>query len=131
MKTQSSKNIFLKNTLAIVVASIAAGAVADGRIEGQVKTTDYGVALEGVKVRIVELNRTATSQRDGRFIFVDVKPGTYTLETSYIGADAVSQRVKVIDNTTARTQFQLSGVSGIVENVIVIGQAAGRYYQSP
>lgn len=126
MKTQAiSKNGFLKNTLAIALASIAASAVADGRIEGQVKTTDYGIALEGVKVRIVELNRDATSQRDGRFIFVDVKPGTYTVETSYIGADAISRRINVTDNATTKTLFQLSGVSGIVENVIVIGQAAG------
>lgn len=116
---------FNKTCLALVIAGIAVQAAADGRIEGQIKATEQGIALQGAKVRIKELKREAVSQRDGRFVFQDVKPGEYTLETSYIGADNISRTIIVKDLTTTRANFKLQGVSGLVENVIVIGQAAG------
>ncbi len=50
-------NIWIKNTLALTVATLACSALADGRIEGQVKASEHGVALQGVKIRIAELNR--------------------------------------------------------------------------
>ncbi len=115
--------------MAVVIAGISAGfvgsALADGRIEGQIKATEKGIALQGAKIRIVELNREAVSQRDGRFVFLDVKPGNYTLVTSYIGADDMQRSVTVVDQKATRESFQLVGVSGLVENVIVVGQAAG------
>lgn len=118
-------NLFTKTCLALVIAGVAVQAAADGRIEGEIKATDKGIALQGAKVRIKELKREAVSQRDGRFVFLDVKPGQYTLETSYIGADNISRTIVVEDLKTTRANFQLQGVSGLVENVIVIGQAAG------
>lgn len=125
----SKKNGFSKTAMAVVVAGLSAGfacsALADGRIEGQIKATEKGIALQGAKVRIVELNREAVTQRDGRFVFLDVKAGNYTLVTSYIGADDMQRSVTVVDQKTTRENFQLVGVSGLVENVIVVGQAAG------
>lgn len=116
---------FVKTAMAVVVAGLAGSSLADGRIEGQIKATEKGIALQGAKIRIAELNREAVSQRDGRFVFLDVKPGTYTLVTSYIGADDMTRAIVVQDQQTTRENFQLTGVSGMVENVIVIGQAAG------
>lgn len=116
---------FNKTCLALLIAGAAMHAAADGRIEGQIKATEKGIALQGAKIRIAELNREAVSQRDGRFVFLDVKPGNYTLVTSYIGADDMKRAVVVQDQQTTRENFQLTGVSGMVENVIVIGQAAG------
>ncbi|HSX49999.1 MAG TPA: TonB-dependent receptor, partial [Cellvibrio sp.] len=125
----NKKKRFSKTAMAVVIAGLSAGfvgtALADGRIEGQIKATEKGIALQGAKVRIVELNREAVSQRDGRFVFLDVKPGNYTLVTSYIGADDMQRSVVVTDQKTTRENFQLVGVSGLVENVIVVGQAAG------
>lgn len=123
--TKSNNQQFLKTAIAVAIAGLASGAAADGRIEGKIKATEQGIALQGAKVRIVELNREAVSQRDGRFVFLDVKPGNYTLETSYIGADNMQRAIVVQDQKTTRENFQLTGVSGLVENVIVIGQAAG------
>ena len=116
---------YLKTAIAVVIAGLAGSAAADGRIEGKINATEKGIALQGAKIRIAELNREAVSQRDGRFVFLDVKPGNYTLVTSYIGADDIKRAVFVQDQQTTRENFQLTGVSGLVENVIVIGQAAG------
>jgi TonB-dependent receptor len=121
----SKNKNFVKTALAVVVAGLAGTVLADGRIEGQIKATEQGIALQGAKIRILELNREAVSQRDGRFVFLDVKAGNYTLVTSYIGADDIKRSVVVQDQQTTRENFQLVGVSGLVENVIVIGQVAG------
>lgn len=127
-KTQS-KNLE-RNALALTVAAVishsfAINALAEGRIEGMVKAAEYGVALQGVKIFIPELKREVVSQRDGRFIIADINPGNYSLETSYIGADPVRRQITVVDNRATKINVQLTGVSGLVENVIVIGQAAG------
>ena len=123
--TKGSNRNFVKTAIAVAVTGLAGGAMADGRIEGQIKATEHGIALQGAKIRIAELNREAVSQRDGRFVFLDVKPGNYTLVTSYIGADDIKRAIVVQDQQITRENFQLTGVSGLVENVIVIGQAAG------
>jgi TonB-dependent receptor len=123
--SKSRNRNFVKTALAVVLTGLAGGTLADGRIEGQIKATEKGIALQGAKIRIAELNREAVSQRDGRFVFLDVKPGNYTLVTSYIGADDMRRSVVVQDQQITRENFQLNGVSGLVENVIVIGQAAG------
>lgn len=125
MRTSTFSTPLLKNSLAVALAAASVTAVADGRIEGRVQAAEHGVALQGVRIYIQELKREAVSQRDGRFVFLDVKPGTYTLQTSYIGADSITRQIQVQDKQTAKTRFNLVGVSGLVENVIVIGQAAG------
>lgn len=119
------KKHFVKTTFALAFAGLASQAFADGQLEGVVSATEQGIALQGVNVRIEELNRLAVSQRDGRYTFLNVKPGTYTLVTSYIGADDVRRSIVVQDNKTTKSNFELSGVSGAVENIIIIGQAAG------
>ncbi len=124
-KNVSKPKTFSKTIMAVAIACLTGNVLADGRIEGQIKTTEKGIALQGVKIRIAELNREAVSQRDGRFVFLDVKPGNYTLVTSYIGADDLQRKVMVQDNQTTRENFELKSVSGVVENIIVIGQIAG------
>ncbi|MEN0039141.1 MAG: TonB-dependent receptor [Cellvibrio sp.] len=123
--TSATQKHFAKTTFALVFAGLASHAFADGQVEGVVKATEQGIALQGVNVRIEELNRLAVSQRDGRYTFLNVKPGTYTLVTSYIGADDIRRSIVVQDNQTTKSNFELSGVSGAVENIIIIGQAAG------
>lgn len=119
------KKHFVKTTFALAFAGLTSQAFADGQVEGVVSATEQGIALQGVNVRIEELNRLAVSQRDGRYTFLNVKPGTYTLVTSYIGADDVRRSIVVQDNKTTKSNFELSGVSGAVENIIIIGQTAG------
>ncbi|ACE82836.1 TonB-dependent receptor [Cellvibrio japonicus Ueda107] len=116
---------FMKTALAVALACAGLPVLADARLQGYVSAGEPAIALQGARVRILELNREAVSQRDGRFIFLDVKPGTYTLVSSYLGADDVQERITLVDHQTHQVNFSLKGVSGVVENIIVIGQAAG------
>ena len=114
-----------KNLLVLALSAACAGAFAEGKVEGSITGGDQGIAIQGVKVRLKELNRETVSQRDGSFVFLDVKAGNYTLVTSYLGADMIERRLQVEDGKTQKLQLQLKGADADVEHVLVIGQAAG------
>ena len=59
-----------------------------GEIAGSVSDVSGTVALQAAQVRIIELNRSAVTERDGAYVFADVPAGDYTLEFSYVGAPA-------------------------------------------
>ena len=96
MKTQK-KNLFRPAVLALAVAGMGMVGVAhaDGRIEGRLTASAKDVALQGGQVRIEELNLETLSQRDGRFIFAGIQPGTYTLVVNYIGAKSIRRTLLV------------------------------------
>ncbi len=50
-----------------------------GAIRGTVYDRDFGVPLQGVRVRLVEVQREAVSSKDGVFAFSQVPAGSWTL----------------------------------------------------
>ncbi|HSX84424.1 MAG TPA: TonB-dependent receptor plug domain-containing protein, partial [Cellvibrio sp.] len=113
--------------LALAIASMGMVGVAhaDGRIEGRLMASAKDVALQGGQVRVEELNLETLSQRDGRFIFAGIQPGTYTLVVNYIGAKSIRRTLVVEDNKTTVADFAIAPANLDIENIIVIGQAAG------
>lgn len=115
-----------RNTLmlapSVVAFAIAAPAVA-GDVTGTVTDSSETIALRSAEVRIVELNRSVTTERDGSFRIANVPAGTYTLEVRYIGADPVTQSVTVPESGTVSANVQLAG-RGSNDEILVIGQAA-------
>ena len=76
---------------AILASSTLAAPAFAGELTGQVSDASQTRYLQAAKVRIVELNRTVSTDRNGRFEFADVPAGEYTLEFSYSGAETVTQ----------------------------------------
>ena len=115
----------IRNTLftgaAIVALSLPAIAQA-GEVAGTVSEASDTIALRSAQVRIVELDRVATTERDGSFLFADVPAGDYTLEISYVGAETVTQPVSVPATGTVRADVALAGFGD--NEILVIGQAA-------
>lgn len=105
-------------TLATVNAAIA------GEIAGSVSDTTETVALQSAQVRIVELDRVATTGRDGSFRFGDVPAGTYTLEVRYVGAQTTTRTIDVPETGVASADFALAGYSS--ERILVVGQRANQ-----
>ena len=103
-----------------LAAGIAHPAIA-GELRGTVIDASETIALQSAQVRIVELDRVASTGRDGSFIFADVPEGTYTLETRYVGADTVTQSVTVPEAGTVRADIALGSATS---EILVIGQAA-------
>src|SRR5690606_29835239 len=121
------KHSFRPALLAVTIASLglAGLAQADGRIEGRLTASAKDVALQGGQVRVEELNLQTSSQRDGRFVFTGIQPGTYTLVVNYVGAGSVRRTLVVEDNKTTVADFAITPTNTDIENIIVIGQAAG------
>ncbi|WP_338446934.1 TonB-dependent receptor [Pelagerythrobacter marensis] len=104
-----------------LAATFATPAIA-GDIVGTVLDASETIALQAAQVRIVELDRVATTQRDGSFLFADVPAGEYTLEVTYVGAPTVRQAVSVPADRFVRADILLGGDSS--REILVVGQSA-------
>ncbi|MEC8179582.1 MAG: TonB-dependent receptor plug domain-containing protein, partial [Pseudomonadota bacterium] len=108
-----------------LATALAAPAIA-GEVGGYVVDGSDTVALRSAQVRIVELNRSATTDRDGSFLFTDVPEGEYTIEASYVGGQTVSETVSVPATGEIDVTLQLSPVDGGNEMILVVGQRANQ-----
>ncbi|MEO9635025.1 MAG: TonB-dependent receptor [Parasphingorhabdus sp.] len=95
-----------------------------GTIAGVVSDPSNTRGLQSAQVRITELDRVVTTERDGSYRFPDVPAGTYTLETRYVGADTVKTQVTVTETGLSQADIILSGGSG--NEILVIGQSANQ-----
>jgi Carboxypeptidase regulatory-like domain len=114
------------------VASISAGvallalslqtAKAQSSISGQVKDSS-GAVMAGVSVNaaspaLIEGSRTVTTNGEGRYSIIDVRPGTYTVTFNMTGFGAVKQQVEVESNLTVTVDGELK-VGSVGETVTV------------
>ena len=109
---------------AIVLASVLATSplLADGRLEGRVVAADNTTLLEGARVRIEALNRTAATSRDGRFSFGRVPAGSHEVTVEWLGAAPQTQSVSVQEGATAQISFVIGEE---LDEIVVRGQRAG------
>ncbi len=105
-----------------LATGIATPAIA-GDVSGFVYDGTETIALQAVDLRIEELGRRATSERDGSYMFDNLPAGEYTIVASYIGAEPVRQTIAVPAEGTVRLDFQLGGDTA---SILVIGQSANQ-----
>ena len=75
-----------------------------GKISGIVVEKDSGEPLLGVSIIVEGQGIGADSDVNGQFIIINVRPGTYTLKTSYIGYATVKVTNLIVN--TGRTSKQ-------------------------
>ncbi|MDM7956731.1 TonB-dependent receptor [Blastomonas sp.] len=95
-----------------------------GDVTGTVTDIGETRALQAAEVRIVELGRSITTDRDGTFRFPDVPAGTYTLEAKYVGAPAFTTAITVTESGSVQVPVRLGISDG--NDILVIGQAASQ-----
>ncbi|MEM9086471.1 MAG: TonB-dependent receptor [Pseudomonadota bacterium] len=105
-----------------IAAGLAAPAFA-GEVRGTVSDATDVDALRAAEIRIIELDRRTTTNRDGSYVFEDVPEGSYTIVASYIGADSVQYTIAVPAEGTTVRNFAL-GQAG--SSILVIGQSAAQ-----
>jgi TonB-dependent receptor len=114
--------------LAFLLGPVTAGNVAaQGVISGVVLDQSTEQAVVGAVVRITELNRETTTDRSGRFQFVSIPDGSYTLTTRYIGYAPVTERVTVTASratVTIRIAPTVTQLGTILVTATRTGQAA-------
>ena len=105
---------------------LAAAAAQAGELAGRVSDASGESPLQGARVQIVELNREAISERDGRYRITNVPAGSYTVRAEYVGADDAQATVTVTETGSSALDLRLGREVTQLENVLVVGLAAGQ-----
>ncbi|MBK1438882.1 TonB-dependent receptor [Parapedobacter sp. ISTM3] len=91
-----------------------------GRIAGRI-TDAQGQPLAGANIRIVELNRSASTDDEGRFSMT-IQPGSYTIIASYISYDPQRKSgIMVGEGQSLTVDFALAEALGELSEVVVVG----------
>lgn len=112
--------------LGVVLLMAPAWAWALGEIVGRVTDRSGTAAFEGASVRIEPLGREVISQRDGRYRIGRLPAGEYLLRVRYLGADQVEIPVVIVSGETLQQDARLGMDVAKLDNVLVVGQAAGQ-----
>lgn len=128
MNNHNKPKLFTRSALSIAcsAALLFTSASHAATVEGRVTNPQNSVFFEGAQIRIVELNLTTVSERNGAFRFANVEAGQYTLEISYIGAPKTTKLITVVENSANSQQYVIGNTNKKIENLIVYGQRAGQ-----
>ncbi|MGH8021348.1 MAG: carboxypeptidase regulatory-like domain-containing protein, partial [Opitutaceae bacterium] len=94
-----------------MTSPIDAQTAGSGTISGEVSNEATRLYLEGATVEIAGANRTATTNREGRYRFRSVPAGERTLRIEYAGLDP--QRATIDVEPGEETVHDVSLTSGI------------------
>src|SRR5262245_46973494 len=105
---------------ALVCCLTATRVEAQGRVAGQVVDSVSRRPVSGVEVSVRGTALRTTTAGDGRFAFLAVPPGTYTLDARRIGyAIAEIAGVSVVADSTAAVQVTLGPIALRLAEVVV------------
>ncbi len=95
-----------------------------GKIAGQVTDASTGETLPGVNVAIVGTTQGAVTDADGFYNILNVRPGTYDLQASFIGyTTATREEVRVSTDLTTTIDFEMQEETVGLEEVFVVAEA--------
>ena len=111
----------------VVLLLCTSVAFAQSTISGQVRDTSgavmAGVAVEAASPALIERSRTVTTNGEGRYAIVDVRPGTYTVTFTMSGFSTVKEEVEVPANVTVPVDASMQ-VGAVGQTVEVQAQIA-------
>lgn len=107
--------------------SVSPGGVAEDTvlIRGQVVDASTGEALPGAHVRIVELNRSELTHRDGEFHFSRLAPGKYTLTVERLGYRRETRSIEVGSGASPILRIPLHFSAIELQGLAVTGSIGG------
>lgn len=92
-----------------------------GLVTGNIQDKNQQLSLPGATLKLKPGNHYTVSNQQGKFEFLGVPQGTYTLEVTYIGYQMLSQEVTVTAGkaTDLKLKMEAGGISG--KEVLVMG----------
>jgi len=123
----------LHATWIVVAAALLAWAPASRAFTLSGTVLSGGKPIAGVRVRMLELDRSGLTAENGAFRFLNVPQGSYNINASLIGYASTTQRVEIKDaDTTLSVELQARAIP--MEGIVVSGspypRAADEQYQS-
>lgn len=100
-----------------LLCSLAAGAQSS-RVKGTVKTTD-GQPVPAVTVSVDALKLFTTTDEDGNYLLVNVKPGTYKVSFKHVGLQTQEKQLTFEAGKTVDLSFLLKENAKQLDEVIV------------
>jgi hypothetical protein len=111
----------------VVLMLLSTSASAQSTISGQVRDTSGAVVanatVEAASDVLIEGQRTVTTNAEGRYAIVDLRPGTYTVTVTMAGFGAVKQTIVVPANVSVPVDAELK-VGSVGETVNVEARVA-------
>ena len=106
--------------LALLALTATTALAQRGKISGVVTDAGTGDTMPGVNVAIVGTTQGAVADVDGFYFINNVRPGTYTLQASFIGfVSATTENVRVSTGLTTEVNFQIREQAvGLAEIVV-------------
>ncbi len=113
--------LFRQTCVALVLLALAAPAGAQERASVTGKVTDAGSMgpLAGAQVQIEGTNYGQLTNAEGRFVILNIPPGTHTLRAVFIGYGPVAHEFTVTAGGTAEVDFELSTSALALDGIVV------------
>jgi hypothetical protein len=106
--------------LLMAILMPATAAAQSGKIAGSVSDAETGDPLPGVNVVIEDLNQGSATDQEGDYFIINVPPGTYNVQASFVGyREVVKENVQVSTDRTATVDFELIPETVEVGEVVV------------
>lgn len=111
--------------LLVVIFSNILFAARTGKISGKVTDQETGEELPGVNVIVESDTLGAATDINGVYTILNVPPGTYAIQVSYVGYGSVKLNdVEVVSDSTTILNFQLQQSTFQMEEIVVTAQRA-------
>src|SRR5688572_25691597 len=117
--------VFSIIVVVVALAAQPARAADTGLISGTVSNAATGNHLEGARVIIPQLGRSAFADETGRYVLAGLPPGQHELEVTYIGLDPVRVQVSVPAGGRAERNFDLTTGIYKMDTFKVTGEREG------
>jgi TonB-dependent receptor len=108
---------------AFLIPDVAFG---DVLVEGHVRDARTREPLVGANIVLKGTSMGAAAGVDGKYVIVNVPPGSYTLRATYIGYTPKDQEIHVESDSRTTQDVSLEFVGVEAEGVTITGQASGQ-----
>ncbi len=118
VKAKASAAFTIVVLMGLALSTVSAQTV--GKISGKITDEVTGEALAGCNVVIVGTQLGAATDIDGTYFILNVQPGKYNLQASYLGYQKVLQRDVIVNSgRTTVADFKLKASALLQQEVVV------------
>ena len=108
--------LVLSCLLSLTLVSLAAAQT--GTVTGKVTDESGGAALEAARVVLSGTTRIETTDREGRYTFRAVAPGTYSIRVLRVGYRPAAQSLTVGDGETVTADFAMAAAPVQLDEIV-------------